>query len=136
MEALTFDYCMSIVLFLFLAMFNIILLFTKPLMRFKIINRFMPIIDAFQGPFKHQYYYWIGLQLLLRNIMFLLSALLKDLSISIGCIIMLTISILYGYIQPYKSKIINFQETLLLYNYTVLCVLLLLVEVNFRMPSY
>ena len=58
--------------------------------------------------------------------MFLLSALVKDFSISIGCIIIITISVIHGYIQPYKSNVINFQETLLLYNYAILCVLLLL----------
>ena len=113
-----------LLLFSFLLMLNTVLLFTKWLMRFKIINQFKPIIDAFQGPFKHHCYYWIGLQLLLRNIMFLLSALLKDLSINIGCIIIITISVIHGYIQPYKNNIINFQETFLLYNYAILCVLL------------
>ena len=100
-------------------------------MRFKMINRFKPIIDAFQGPFKHHCYYWIGLHLFIRNIMFLLSALLKDLSIAIGGIIIITISIVHGYIQPYKSSMINFQESLLLYNYSILCVLLLLNDDEF-----
>ena len=115
-----------LLLFSFLLMLNAVLLFTKPLMRFKIIHRFTPIIDAFQGPFKHHCYHWIGLQLLIRNIMFLLSALLKDLTIAIGCMIIITISVIHGYIQPYKSSMINFQESLLLYNYAILCVLLLL----------
>ena len=120
-----------LLLFLFLLILNAVLLFTKPLMRFKMINRFKPIIDAFQGPFKHHCYYWIGLHLLIRNIMFLLSALLKDLSIAIGCIIIITISVVHGYIQPYKSSMINFQESLLLYNYSILCVLLLLNDDEF-----
>ena len=113
-----------LLLFSFLLILNIVLLFTKRLMRFKIINRFKPIIDTFQGPFKHHCYYWIGLQLLLRNTMFLLSALVKDLSINIGCIIIITVAISLDYIQPYKSNMITFQETLLLYNYAILCVLL------------
>ena len=114
-----------LLLFSFLVMLNAVLLFTKLLMRFKIIHRFKPIIDAFQGPFKHQYYYWIGLQLLLRNIMFLLSASVKEMSINIGCIIIVTYSLIHSYIQPYKSKMINFQETLLLYIYIIMCILLL-----------
>ena len=114
-----------LLLFSFLVILNTVLLFTKPLMRFKIIHQFKPIIDALQGPFKYQYYYWVGLQLLLRNIMFLLSALVKDMSINIGCIIIVTHSLIHSYIQPYKSKIINFQETLLLYIYIIMCMLLL-----------
>lgn len=121
-----------LLLFSFLLMLNIVLLFTKWLMRFKIINRFKPIIDAFQGPFKHHYYYWIGLQLLLRNIMFLLSALVKDLSINIGCIIIITIAIIHGFIQPYKSNMINVQEALLLYNYAIMCALISLKGSEFQ----
>jgi len=119
---LLFLIIVCVVLFMFLLMFNVILLFTKPLMRFKIIHQFKPMIDAFQGPFKHHCYYWIGLQLLLRNVLFLLSALVKDLGIDIGCIIIVVISIIHSYIQPYKSKVINFQEVLLLFNYTILCI--------------
>ena len=114
-----------LLLFSFLVILNTVLLFTKPLMRFKIIHQFKPIIDALQGPFKYQYYYWVGLQLLLRNVMFLLSALVKAMSINIGCIVIVTYSLIHSYIQPYKSKIINFQETLLLYIYVIMCMLLL-----------
>ena len=123
-----------VVVFMLLLLLNIILLFTKSLMRFKIIHRFKPLIDAFQGPFNHHCYYWVGLQLLLRNMMFLLSALnlVDNLSISIGCIIIMTLTIIQGYIQPYKKKIINFQEMLLLYNYTILCISLVFSESEFQ----
>ena len=112
-------------LFLFLLMFNVILLFTKPLMRFKIIHRFKPLIDAFQGPFKSRYYYWIGIQLLIRNVFVLLSILGKTVYLTFSCIIMITLATTHGYIQPYKSKLINIQESLLLYNFAIMCVLLI-----------
>ena len=112
-------------LFLLLLAFSAIMLFTKPLMRFNIIHRFKPIIDAFHGPFKYQYYYWIGIQLLIRNVMVLLAIFGKSLSITTSCLIIVTIAIIHGYMQPNKSKLINVQESLLLYNYIILCVLLL-----------
>ena len=114
-----------LLLFLFLLMFNVILLFTKPLMRFKIIHRFKPLIDAFQGSFKSHYYYWIGIQLLIRNIIALLSVLEEAISLTISCIIIVTVAIIHGYIQPNKSKIVNFQESLLLYNFITLCIFLI-----------
>jgi len=66
-----------LLVFLFLLMFNAILLFTKPLMRFRIIHWFKPLLNAFQGPLKSQYYYWVGIQLLIRNAVVLLSVLWK-----------------------------------------------------------
>ena len=46
-----------LVLFIILLAFNIILLFTRCLARFKLINHFKPILDAFQGPYKDRFYY-------------------------------------------------------------------------------
>jgi len=117
-----------ILLFMFLLMFNAIVLFTKPLMKFNIINRFKPIIDAFHGPFKYQYYYWVGVQLLVRNVTVLFTIFGKPLNITLSCIIVITMAIIHGYIQPNKNKLINVQESLLLYNYIILCVLLLFSE--------
>ena len=114
-----------LLLFLFLLMFNAILLFTKPLMRFKIIDQFKPLIDAFQGPFKSQYHYWFGIQLLLRNVILVLSAIRSSFSVTICCVIVITLTIIQGYIQPYKDKLINIQELLLLYNFAIMCVLLI-----------
>ena len=41
-----------LVLFLLLIPFNIILLFTRYLSQFRIINQFKPLLDAFQGSYK------------------------------------------------------------------------------------
>lgn len=113
--------CACILLFLFLLMFNAILLFTKPLMRFKYIHRFKPLIDAIQGPFKSQYYYWIGIQLLIRNIMVSLSVLNKNINMLASCMLIMYIAVTQGYLRPYKSAIINIQELLLLSNFSILC---------------
>ena len=114
-----------LLLFLILLMVNALLLFTKPLMRFKVIHRFKPIIDAFQGPFKYQYYYWTGMQMLIRNAMVLFSVLKYNVGITLSCIIIITVAIIQGYIQPYKNKLLNVQELLLLYNFAIMCVFLI-----------
>ena len=46
-----------LVLFFLLIPFNITLLFTRYLLQFKIVNRFKPLLDAFQGSYKDKYYY-------------------------------------------------------------------------------
>ena len=114
-----------LILLLLLLILNAILLFTKTLMRFSIIYRLKPFIDALQGPFKNQHYYWIGVHLLIRNAMLLISILEKHLSITIGCIMLLTGAVVQSYLQPYKNKSNNYQEMLLFYNYIALSVLLL-----------
>ena len=114
-----------LLLFLFLLMFNAILLFTKPLMRFKIIHQFMPLIDAFQGPLKCQYYYCIGIQLLIRNVMVLLSIFGKTVNVLTSCIIIIAVAIIHGYIRPNKNNLTNVQELFYLFNYATLCLLLI-----------
>ena len=49
-----------LILFVALIPFNMTLLFTRYVMRFRIINRFKPLLDAFQGSYKHNTI--IGLQ--------------------------------------------------------------------------
>ena len=108
---------LCVLLFLFLLMLNAILLFTKLLMRF----------NVFQGPLKSQYYYWVGVQLI-RNIIMLLSLLGKTISVTSGCLIILTTATILSCIQPNKEKLINFLELTLLYNYVVLCILLMFIQ--------
>ena len=48
-----------LVLFLLLIPFNIILLFTRYLSQFRVINYYKSLLDAFQGSYKDKYYYYI-----------------------------------------------------------------------------
>ena len=57
-----------LVLFLLLIPFNIVLLFTRYLSKFRMINRFKPLLDAFQGSYKDKYYYWVAVNIILRSL--------------------------------------------------------------------
>ena len=57
-----------LIIFLILMPFNAFLLFTRSLMRFRFVSSFKPLLDAYFGPYKDKFYYWTGLQLLLRSI--------------------------------------------------------------------
>ena len=59
-----------LVLFMIILPFNAILCFTKTAMRLKLVNHFKPLIDAYQGKYKIKYYYWTGLQLIMRAAFF------------------------------------------------------------------
>ena len=68
----TIVFITCVVLFLLLIPFNFTLLFTRYLSRFKIINKFKPLLDAYQGSYKDKYSYWIGVDIILRSLFFAL----------------------------------------------------------------
>ena len=80
----TILFIVCLILFLILVPFNVILLFTRTLSRFRFINKFKPLLDAYQGPYKIKFYYWTGLQLLIRVICFGTSSLDRNLSLTVG----------------------------------------------------
>ena len=109
-----------LVLFLILLFFIIILLFTRHLARFKLINYFKPILDAFQGSYKDRYYYWVAVHIILRSLLFAFYALAMKLRLLLGTMILVTFTSVFGYCHPNKYKLINFQELLLLINLTIM----------------
>ena len=109
-----------LVLFLLLIPFNIILLFTRYLSQFRMINRFKPLLDAFQGSYKDKYYYWVGVHVTLRSIFYALYAFQLHLRLIFAAILLILFICYFGYIQPYKNKTVNIQELLLLANLTIL----------------
>ena len=109
-----------VIIFLLLIPFNIILLFTRRLSWLQLISHFKPLLDAFQGPFKDRYYYWIGVHIILRSLFYTLYAFQLHLRLVLAVIILILFICYFGYIQPYKNKVINGQELLLLANLTIL----------------
>ena len=118
-------FIVCLVIFILLIPFNVTLLFTKTLSRFKIVNYFKPLIDVYQGPFRLKYYYCIGLHLVIKTIFFSLSALDKKVNLLIGSTILFAIEGILGYTCPYKNKFQNCHEMILLFNLNTLYVLVL-----------
>ena len=111
----TILFIMCLILFLILVPFNVILLFTRTLSRFRFINKFKPLLDAYQGPYKNTFYYWTGLQLLMRAVFFGISSLDRNINIVIS-ILLLSAIIGLGAMQPFKIKYKTYQEMLLFFN--------------------
>ena len=112
----TFLFVVSLVLFLILLFFNIILVFTRILSYFKCVNQFKPILDAYQGPYKDKYYFWTGLQLVMRAVFFGLSALDRNNNLMISSIVIATASNIHGAVFPFKNNAKNIQELLMMLN--------------------
>jgi len=113
------------ILFLILIPFNTILLFTRWLSRFTLINKFKPLIDAYQGPYKDKMYYWVGLQLVLRMLLFVVSSLDRNNNLVTGIIILIIVIGLHGTLRPFKNEIKNHQEKMFIMNILILFVLAL-----------
>ena len=109
-----------LVLFLGLIPFNITLLFTRYLLQFRMINHFKPLLDAFQGPYKDRYYYWVAVHITLRCIFFGLYGFQIRARLIIAAIILIFFIGYHGYVCPYKNKLVNIQEHLLLINLTTM----------------
>ena len=107
-------YIISLIVFILLSIFNIILLFPGTLLRWKFINYFKPLLDAYFGPYKQKYPFWIGLQLLTRSCFFGLSALSGSVSLFSGAVLAIIVLCTHGFVHPFKSKLKNLQESLVL----------------------
>ena len=109
-----------LILLLLLIPFNIIVLFTRYLSWFRLINHFKPLLDAFQGSYKDKYYYWVGVHIVLRSLFYALYAFQLNLRLLLAVIILVVFTSYFGYTQPYKNRVVNVQELLLLVNLTIL----------------
>ena len=109
-----------LIIFLIQVPFTIILLFSRPLQRFHYINKFKPLLDAYQGPYKDNHYYWPGLQLVIGVLFLGISALDRDTTLAAGSIIAAAMCVITGIAQPFKNRIQNCHELVLLLNLQVL----------------
>ena len=109
-------YTVCIVLFLLLLPFNIILLFARRLSCIKLVTKLKPLLDTYFSVYKDKAYYWTGLLLIIRVIVYILSTINKDTSFITTSILFAGLLCLHGTIQPFKSKFHNIQESLTIAN--------------------
>jgi len=95
---------------------NTTLLFTKIVSRFRFITKFKPLIDAYQGPYKIKFYYWTGVQLVIRVAFYGISSLDRKINFTIGIMLLTFIAVLHGFAQPFKVKHKNYQEMMFIAN--------------------
>ena len=109
-------FVVCLILFAILLPFNAILCFTKTAMRLRLVNHFKPLIDAYQGPYKYKYYYWTGLQLIIRAIFFGLSTLDRNINLTVAIILLAAIISIQRSLIPFKDNYKNLHEAAFLFN--------------------
>ena len=112
----TILFIVGLILFLILVPFNVILLFTRTLSRFRFINKFKPLLDAYQGPYKDKFYYWTGLQLLIRALFFGISSLDRNINFTVSIILFGIIGVIQATLHPFKRNSKNYQELIFIMN--------------------
>ena len=105
-----------IILLITLLTFNILLIFTRQLSHYKCIKYFKPLLEAYQYPYRKKFYFWTGLQILLRAIFFALSSLERNVNLLIGVILCGILIWLTGKFSLFKSAKNNTLEALFLLN--------------------
>ena len=118
-------FIICLILFLLLIPFNITLLFTRILSRFRIVNYFKPLLDVYQAPYKDSFYYWTGLHLVVKAVFFAISALDNTTNLTISIIVLCAMVGFVGYSCPFKHRLQNIQEIILLLNLNTLFVFIL-----------
>ena len=96
--------------------------------RFSWLNKIRPFVDAFYGPYKLCYYYWIGITLLFRMGLVVFAHLGQLFTISdikqyftlLTCFYVCGLLIFQAIIQPYKRTLVNLLDIFYLTNLTFL----------------
>ena len=113
-------FIICLILFLLLIPFNVTLLFTRILSRFRIVNYFKPLLDVYQAPYKDKFYYWTGLHLVIKAVVFAISALDDTTNLTISITVICAMVGFVGYSRPFKHRLQNIQEIILLLNLNTL----------------
>ena len=109
-------FIVCIILILIMLPFNLILLFTRKLSCLRLITTFKPILDTYFGPYKDGAYYWTGLLLLFRAIMYVLLVIDEDMRLVVISVLLGGLLCLHASVQPFKSKFYNIQERITILN--------------------
>ena len=108
-----------LVLFLLLIPFTLTLC-TRYFLQFKVVNHFKPLLDAFQGPYKDEYYYWVAVCMFLRILLFTFFAFPTKLKLILSTMLLILFTAYTGFVCPIRNKLLYIQEVMLLANVTIM----------------
>ena len=100
---LLFTFC-TILLLCVIIPINVLLLFTKSFYRFKFVAKYLkPFLDAYQAPFRDECRYLLGLELLLRLLVYMVNHLLVRQASAIYIIITLLYTAYICWLKPFRD---------------------------------
>jgi len=121
-----------LIFFILFLPFTVILTFPNYFLGYRYVLRFKPIIDSYTAPYKDRWGFWLGVHLVLLILFYIFSMIQEIGRRELMLIILLFLVALTAvqlYFKPYKSRWINFLDTLFLINLQIsACILLLIVK--------
>ena len=106
---------------LFLLPYTILVTFSHCFMRFKLVNRFKPFIDAYVGPFKDKWRFWFGLRLWITITLFTVNGILQGTNtkttLTVHLIILMAFILLQAFCRPFKCLMVGFMDTAFMVDY-------------------
>lgn len=129
-----------IALLFFLAPYTILLLFIKQIQRHSTL-RLKPILDAYGGPYKDRYTYWVGLRLLTLVIMCSTYAIVgtddPSLALMIQLIFVTFFILSQAYCKPFKNYFIELLDLFFTLNFIMMAIASLhLLNVNIETAAH
>ena len=117
----------AMVTLLFITLFILSMLFLKKIEQHSI--KLKPLMDAYAGPFKDKYRFWIGIRLLILTAMYMTSTILgtdnSTLSLLIQLIFLVLFMVLVAAVKPFRKQLVNLLD--LFFTFDLLVILILLV---------
>ena len=109
---------------LFLLPYALLVTFSSCFMRFRVVNRFMPFIDAYGGPFKYKRRFWFGLRLWLTILLFVLDGALEgkdsETMFIVHNITFMLFILLQAFVRPFKNTLVGLLDISFMANYWLL----------------
>ena len=117
-----------VVICVFILPYGVVLTGIRFFNRFRIINKFKPLIDAYCAPYKDRYRFWFGARLWVLVVTYVLFAILRDfplIFVLCQCTILLLFTLAQVAIMPFRSKIINWLDLFFMVNALLLMIVVL-----------
>ena len=98
------------VVFVFIIPFGVILTGIRFFSRFRIVNKFKPLIDAYCAPYKDRYRFWFGSRLWVLLVLYILFSILRNNPLAFlfsQAIVLIIFTLAQVAIMPFRSKVIN-----------------------------
>ena len=101
---LLFLFC-GIVLVILIIPTNIVLLFTRKCYRFRFVAAYLrPFIDVYQAPFKDKYRYFLGFELFLRAVVYIVKFINTHYAAAIFCALNILYVAYLSWHKPFKNN--------------------------------
>ena len=104
-------------LFIFVIPYTIFFTGIKFFLRFKVVNKFRPFVDAFCAPYKDKYRFWFGARLWVLIISFSLYGFIRNkpyLVMLLQTVMLVCFTIVQALVLPYKNTLLNMSELVFL----------------------